>query len=55
LGEVEVLENVSVVTEVGRKIRRKLPELGHAMGLFENVTTCYSYLRKLLLIPQRLY
>jgi sorbitol-specific phosphotransferase system component IIA len=41
LGEVEVLENVSVVTVVGRKIRRKLPELGHAMGLFEKVTTCY--------------
>ena len=37
LGEVEVTENVAVVTVVGRRIREKLPDLGKSMENFAQV------------------
>jgi len=37
LGEVEVIENVAVVTVVGRRIREKLPDLGKSMEAIADV------------------
>jgi aspartokinase len=37
LGEVEVIENVAVVTVVGRRIRERLPDLGRSMEAIADV------------------